>query len=240
MVEINGTYEGKPLEVLAGLIRERQRILGETAEDAVVATGIDALISLRALTKVSGKMIPKADVRFGVENPQYITGTRGSATGKLLRRTLVKRWSGGRQNQSVRWFKIEQEAKSRPKADLSAAWHRYGNIKNRGLARRALGLLMNRISTRQVALGPADARLARIAAGHVEVRRRGGRDLFVLEVVDSLGYATAALKGGPSAVELAVQRAANKIAGRLAKVADKKFGEKIPTPFPEVKKRRSA
>lgn len=240
-VTMTGTYEGKPLEVLGKLIEERKRVLGESAEDAVVATGIDALISLRALTKTAKKMIPKADVRFGREDPQYITGTRGKSIGKLFRRTLVKRWSNGRQTQTVRWQRVESMAKDRraTSADLTAAWKRFGKIRNRGLARRALGVAMNRLSTRNVALGQADMRLARLANASVAVVKSGTNSSFSLRISDNLGYAQQALKGGPAAVELALQKAANKVAGRLCKVAEKKFGERISTPFPEVKDRRA-
>lgn len=247
-VTMTGTYEGKPLEVLGNLIEERKRILGESAEDAVVATGIDALISLRALTKTAKKMIPKADVQFGREEPKYITGTRGKITGRIFRRVLVGRWKDGEKKNFVRWqecynYRHTKKGKLRVRratsAERTAAWQRWGRIANRGLAKRVLGLAMNSISTRKVPLGPAKARLARIAAASVSVTSSGAGSSFVLMIGDKLGYAQQALKGGPAAVELALQKAANKIAGRLCKVADKKFGEKIQTPFPEVKKRRA-
>lgn len=47
----NATYNGQPLSVLAELIAKRRELMHETAKDAVVATGITVLKSLRALTK---------------------------------------------------------------------------------------------------------------------------------------------------------------------------------------------
>lgn len=43
---------GKPLEALERLIAQRQRELGETTSEAVIATAINALSSIRAITKV--------------------------------------------------------------------------------------------------------------------------------------------------------------------------------------------
>lgn len=236
----SATFEGRPLSVLSKLIEERQRILGESAQDAVVATGIDALISLRALTKTAPKRIPKADVRFGQSDPRYITGTKGRAQGQLFRRTLVKRWRGGKQVQLVKWQRVEGVAKNRRASakELSAAWQTWGKINQRGLAKAALGIAMKSISTRNAA-DTVTPRALRLAQANVAVRKYGSGNAFTLEIHDTLNYAALALKGGPAAVNLALQRAANKIAGRLSKVAEKRLGEKIPTPFPEVKQRKA-
>lgn len=246
---MQANYDGKPLAVLADLIKERQRILGESAEDAVVATGIDALVSLRALTRVARKMIPKSDVRFGREEPRYITGSRNLTAGRVFRRVLVGRWKNGEKHNAVRWqecydYRHTKRGKLRVKRatarERNVAWMRWGRIANRGLAQRVLGLAMNALSTRKTDLGPAKARLARIAEAHCLVEKFGALDAFTLEIRDTLGYALAALKGGSASVDLALQKSANKIAGRLAKVAEKKFGEKIATPFPEVRQRRAS
>jgi hypothetical protein len=61
---------------------------------------------------------------------------------------------------------------------------------------------------------------------------------YTLNLADRLNYAVDALKGGRASVDLALKKAANKTAGILAKVAEKKFGEKISAPFPEVKGRK--
>lgn len=246
-VDIAADYDGAPLSVLSDLIRQRQKYLGESAADAVVATGIDALNSLRALTKVAGKMIPRSDVRFGRSDPQYITGTKGSTMGFLLRRVVYKRWFNNKHTTFNYWqvvnnAKTDRHGNIRVRAtgkDLTAAWHRVGRIKNRGLARRALGIAMNRLSTRQVKDERADMRLARIAAANVMVRKTDAGGSFMLQIRDGLGYAVQALQGGPASIDLALKRAANKIAGRLCKVAERKFGERVATPFPEVKGRRA-
>lgn len=53
---IKVTYgDGKPLEALRALLQKRREILGESSEDAVVATAITVIKSLRADTKVAPK-----------------------------------------------------------------------------------------------------------------------------------------------------------------------------------------
>lgn len=49
--DIRPTFEGKPLEVLNDLIGKRQEWLGEGYKDAVAATAITALKSIRAITE---------------------------------------------------------------------------------------------------------------------------------------------------------------------------------------------
>jgi len=49
-VKTKVTYEGKPLEVLNALLKKRSEILGETTKNAVVATMIASLVSIRAGT----------------------------------------------------------------------------------------------------------------------------------------------------------------------------------------------
>ena len=52
-VTISATcLNGKPLEALERLIAQRQREMGETTSEAVIATAINALTSIRAATKV--------------------------------------------------------------------------------------------------------------------------------------------------------------------------------------------
>lgn len=48
---LKATYEGKPLSVLSELIQKRQEWLHEGYKDAVAATAINALRSIRAITK---------------------------------------------------------------------------------------------------------------------------------------------------------------------------------------------
>lgn len=56
------SYGGRPVEVLSGLIEKRTHLLRETVRDAVVATAITVLKSLRADTRKGRKRAREADV----------------------------------------------------------------------------------------------------------------------------------------------------------------------------------
>ena len=49
-----------------------------------------------------------------------------------------------------------------------------------------------------------------------------------------------AVKGGNSGLQMALQKAANSTVGRINSMMDKigSFDKKIPTPFPEISKRK--
>lgn len=81
------TPEGKPLQELERLIVQRQQYLGETAKDAVVASTIDVLVSVRSLTRVA--------------NPKDMGGVTVAAMPTLVAgwRTLGK---GGKRVRCVR------------------------------------------------------------------------------------------------------------------------------------------
>ena len=241
-IEAAATYEGgKPLEVLGQLLKQREQLLGESSKDACVATGIIALRALRAQTKTAPKRIPKADIRWGNSDPRYITSTKGKTAGKLLRRTVVSRYRNGQKVNLVKWQVVEGEAKTRraSAADLSAAWRRYGAINRRGLAKTALGIAMGKLGTWK-APTISNRKINDSAAANVAVRETSSGQTFTLEITDALRYAQDALKGGAAAIDLALKKASNHIAGRLSRVAAAKLGAKIPTPFPEVKGRRVA
>ena len=52
-VQMKATYNGRPLDVLSSLIKEREEYLKDTTRDAVIATAINVLGSIRARTKVA-------------------------------------------------------------------------------------------------------------------------------------------------------------------------------------------
>jgi len=60
-----------------------------------------------------------------------------------------------------------------------------------------------------------------------------------LTASDLLDYAKLALKGGDSAINQALMKAANKMASTINKKCEKLLlFEKLDTPFPEVKQKR--
>lgn len=271
-VTCDAMFEGGPLSVLNDLLNERQRILGESAKDAVVATGIDALVSLRALTKTAPKNARSSEYSFvrDYEKAPYVTfkGRRahdpyGQGLGRRWKfthlpgtddeRTYIKYpYTGRHRGRYVRSKRGYQMTGGDKKAEWNEVLRFMGlrPIKRRGLAKRVLGALANEISTR-----PGrnfELQLQEYARGNLSHPPRGlGRIMYgagggvdakdvTLHIEDRLDYAALALNGGPSAVDLALKKAGNKIAGRLSKVAEAKLGEKVPTPFPEVRQRRVA
>ena len=63
---------------------------------------------------------------------------------------------------------------------------------------------------------------------------------FAIQVEDNLVDALLAVKGGNSGLQMALQKAANSTVGRINSMMDKigSFDKKIPTPFPEISKRK--
>jgi hypothetical protein len=70
------------------------------------------------------------------------------------------------------------------------------------------------------------------------VQKNGNGSTFSLNASDLLDYAKLALKGGDSAINQALMKAANKIASVISKKCEKLLlFEKLDSPFPEVKKK---
>ncbi len=105
-----------------------------------------------------------------------------------------------------------------------------------GLAKTTLGYAMARVSTRSAPASDVKGAKARVAAEMAaRVSRTGGIGDFSLRVVDALDYARSALRSGPGAVERAMKKATNSIAGRLRRVASAELRRELATPFPEVR-----
>ena len=110
----------------------------------------------------------------------------------------------------------------------------------RGLAKATLGFAMAAVSNNgSIGLNATSAKSIRAAKMAAKVVESGGVSdgSYRISITDALDYSALALKSGAGAVERAMMKAANSIAGRLSKVASTKLGETISTPFPEVKGR---
>lgn len=115
-----------------------------------------------------------------------------------------------------------------------------------GLAKRAIGVLMMKTSTMNVSdsVGMHVNMKARQTTEHREVIAKakdsdGGKYGLILE--DNLRYALDAVKGGKAAVDVALKKAMNKITSQInMKLKGKDFfsRKKLPTPFPELTKRK--
>lgn len=257
---ITATYAGnKPLSVLSDLIRKRREILGESAKDAVVATAIDALVSIRAATKTAAG---KKKTKPKIEDTSWY-GSYSNSTGRPCFRSGVGKYSKRIEvpSRRVKWlvagvrrenrhvyrvtpehgkvapyYVVCQSPEIADAFEQLAAKHRtdeYGD-----LAKHALGVAMYKISTRNVASRAgvkarmAASKLAKTIFGDTPA---GG---YFVSIDDELEYAISALKNDRATVDIAIKKAANKIAGRLAKeVAGRPFMDRIETPFPEVRRR---
>ena len=151
-----------------------------------------------------------------------------------------------RHAKSMKWEKNRNKgmwyiaAYSQPVAERFAANHlmrRY--LKNTsGLARYALTRAMRALSTKNVAeMNQLSPRSKRVAEINVEVGRYGTEDGYTVLVKDDLAYAAKAFKR-PDALNYAMAKAANSIAGMLRRRAHGLLDPAIETPFPEIVEQR--
>lgn len=268
-VEVTTDWRGRPMEELTKLIQKRVHTLREDARDAVVATAIDVVRSLRALTRKAPKKAN--DKSFTVEKTPYVASW--VRVGKSFRRVARVSGTGSRapiypvnhagphyvKGEQVFVYRITPKhgerwtwEKNRNKgcwyvfAQSESVARRLGNRlmtrvleKDSGLAKTALGFAMAHLSTKSVPIVVKDSKARKIAEESWHVVETSGSSAYGIEVQDNLDYAAKALKGGDSAISIAMMRAANKIAGRLAKFEETHFFERsTATPFPEVLQRR--
>jgi hypothetical protein len=120
---------------------------------------------------------------------------------------------------------------------------RYGRIAQqaKGMAKSALSKLAHKISALDRDDSNATPHAQRVAWRETSVRERVAGDKYVLDIRDELMFAKLAVKGGDFGIQLAMKKAANKVAGYIQHTCKKILlpGE-LPTPFPEIRRRRSA
>jgi hypothetical protein len=107
-----------------------------------------------------------------------------------------------------------------------------------GMAQSALGKLMHKISAKERDTARPTARANKKADENTFVVEYVEGDKYVLDVRDNLLFAQLAVRGGKGGVNLALKKAANKVAGLIQHTC-KKFlmpGE-VTTPFPEIRRR---
>lgn len=244
----------RPLEALADLIEKRQKWFGESAEDAVIATAIDVLGSLRTLSRSAKnrrstrpKVVRRTDLVAsyfgGRKNPRR---TLRSTTGARVPAKRVKWFSEGVKNGDLKVFEVTPEHLGvKPYLVVAQTQRDAKRFENRAAVRRmaqygnlakwAFGVAMNKLSTRSVSDNlTGEARQAGSRLSFVGKRRSG--EAFEVAVSDRLDYAAKALRGDMAAVDVACMKAANKIAGRLIHRFGDLLGEGFATPFPEVRR----
>lgn len=251
------------LNVLNRLIGERERVLQESARDAVIATAINVLTSLRSATrsaksrrkyKIQVEAVPGVRPGFtgGRRAPRRCLRTetgdryesdlkvRFTNNGRSLKSKLLKVYRVIPEHESVKPYLCVAE--SVKDAHHYEAMRTLRRIENYGLlARSALGVAMRAISTRNVK-DDASPLAEQKASTLASVQTFGGDNSpnFTAVVNDNLDYAVAALRRGRGDVDLAFRKAANRTAGiltsHLHRLGD--FSNDIASPFPNIRRRR--
>lgn len=246
------TYHNQPLSVLSELIKKRVKWLGTAAKDAVYAGAIDVCKSLRADTRLGAYRRKTKVTDTGLL--AYYSRTDGcwrgatEANGKGGRNRSIKlryvRYRGV-QPKDRHIYLVETErgkqyyvgcraAKEAQNIEKENAKKRLAKYK--GLARTALTVVMGDMAkhTSISAPGAAITKARQLA----KFTPLGTGDDIGVRVTSGIDYGKLALKSG--SVDTSVKKAANKIAGMLKKAMSRNPLHKvnIPTPFPEVKKRK--
>lgn len=253
------------MQALADVLQARMQYMHESARDSAAAIAINALKSIRAKTKVAKKSSIKVPVEADTTLiPSYTS--HGSTKTFCLRyrdsktrfagdETLINR-SGRLPAASLHCFRFTDEyngdgrryivvAATKPEAAriarevVSRRALRYA-----GLAKRAIGFLMYKTNTKKVNDGLLDAAIETLADSLTRkketVSKTEDGGTYSLTLIDGLDYALDAVKGGQAMVDLQLKKAINKITSVINRRLDKDFlsDKKLPTPFPEVRRKR--
>lgn len=266
MVVVDCTVgDGKTLEQFSKLIANRIKYLNESAKDSIAACAIDALISIRAATKIATEKVIKKEIEVketGALYPSFKTDGkvkrfclryRGSnkeykGTGKVVESEI----RGNVQAYGVFVFNVGDGEKRRTflivSPNIQRAKEKAFQIKKSislryaGLAKTALTMLMKKTATinNKPDLVPQYVNTkANELTNKTESQNNGSDSSFYsLKLDDNLDYAVAAVKGGDSGVNLALQKSMNKVTATINRKCEKLLlFNKLETPFPEIRKR---
>lgn len=263
-VKIEMTMEdGRSVKALQRLVEDRIKYTRESAEQALAACAIQVLISTRAATAVAKAQKAEVECVSNLVPSFYTTGkvktpclrVRGSlarfyptvekvvwstAQGLKTRTLHVYSFLDRRGDKETKYLIVAPSAAVAKRKASDIIKKRIA--RHKGLARCALGKLMNKTAETTNVSDAVNQKTAGVADKTTVVRRtRQGGDYsgsYSLTCEDNLDYAMLALKGGQAAFDAACQKAANKIASVIQhKVGNGFFGPKIETPFPEVRQR---
>ena len=267
-VTITADTDVGTLQRLSELISKRTKALGETASDAVVATGINILTSLKAATKkapLSGRR-----KMYTLERTNLTAGweRRGNTFRRVVRsgghidrnctahcRNLAGQhytkgerihvWKAQLYNENCKetlYYAFAQNEKQVREYIEKVILTRLLK-KESGMAKYTLGIAQAKASSRPMNTPkPTGSKAFQIAhaASDLRISASGfSSGSASLSFVDNLRYSALALRGGSSQIDVAMQKAANKTAGLIRMTyLDKRFDQDCPTPFPEVQRRR--
>lgn len=250
--------DGRPIEVLNRLIAIRSQQFQQTTKSATVAVLIDALKSIRAATLNAEKrkkfnIIVKDTGWYGgfsnTERKPVIRNGISPKSPKVTTNLKVKWCTNGIMHQRDKhvylvtpeslnkkpYYIVASSAKVALNYEIRAS---LGRVKALGgLAKNALGVAMNKISNLNPPLDGSNLAKAKASMLGIVEEHDSGND-YSIAVTDELEYASDALKGGQSAVDLALMKAANKVYGMLKHQGQLDLEDDFGTPFPEVKQRK--
>lgn len=240
---------GCTMEKLSEMIRMRSAELKETSADAVVATAINVLKSLRAATPLAKKTGEKIKIE---QSPAVVGWTseggrprRVARIGKM--KLNVRNWAGSYvKGAQTRVWRVTDQLKGESYYAMGnteaavrerAAKRARARIEySRGLAKTTISIAMARTSTKsKPQFDCAGARPRKVASdsARVTVRQDFNTGSGGVSVLDDLAYSSEALKN--ATLETAMQKAANSTAGMLNRIFENRgFEKRIETPFPEV------
>lgn len=286
-------WNGRPLAELQRLLEKRiQYLKKETPRNACIATAIDVLKSLRALTN-KAKATPKPGVNYSIEDTGWVGGWtsvggnakkikrffKGQAKGlkltakKYMRRCVKTATRHGIEMLNIRpiWLtgagafekgRIVHVYRVKPNHASVMNWqmNRHKGCwyiaaydqataekhaarlmgkylkKFSGMARYAINHAMRTISGEpEISISDKGRLLAR---QNIIVKSFGNHDGWTVQVDDTLAYAAKAFRRS-DAMQYAMAKAANSIAGYLRSRAGDIVDPSLETPFPEIVERRS-
>jgi hypothetical protein len=248
---MNMTYAGREPEVLSDLILRRQKVLGETAQQAVIGTANSVMHSMRARTIIADDnsftfvRSMSARVKWVTKNKRHSMKVEGWGEDKKFINLGGPYQKGAQYYAYVAkilkngqpaslWFIARHDQPVA--AYLKRRIHRY-----RGMAKSAWGHLMRMTSQYTPEFDPVSSAAVNTLRKHLSVLSGGNQYDYAVQITDDLRYAAAALQGGTASVTYAMQAASNKIAGRIRKfIAEHPSlsDQNIQTPFPEIRKAR--
>lgn len=255
---ISVTVDGnKTLEQFQQLIRERSKYLKETSEQSVSACALDVLRSIRALTTKATKASVKKEVVVEPYDSVYISAkTVGGKKMLCLRNTGSKTEYVGKEKviyptvrqplKNFKVFKFNDTYSNRtylivsPSSALAKktaiSIKQKEALRYSGLARNAISMLMKKAFNKN-SNDDVEGHITQVSNSLTSIQRRKSGDSFSITLNDNLDYALPAVKGGQSGIDLAFQKAMNKITATINhKCKDLLMFKKLDTPFPELKK----
>ena len=264
MLEMNVQSKGTiPLEKLGELLSIRAAQLNRSVKDSCIAAMINVLISVRKMTlkaKLNAKTSPKVELQS-----QYIPSF-ASKKGEKVHIPCLRDSSGQRitPNLPVRWteksgkFKnlkvylvTPEYKKNKPylvvaKSESVARKFEDAKVKRRirkyrGLAKHAFTLLQRKLHAESSMADSAGdgEKINEVAEKIAETQIEESENSCRVEVKDNLDYAMLAIKGGQTAIDDSVKKAANKVAGLITRTMKRHgISKQWKTPFPEVKQRK--